>query len=102
MCMDVHHTPTWHPRRPEEGAESSETRATDSCEPSCRCWELNPVPPQEQQILLTAESSLQPNIFVLKYKNNTDKFEQNFNKKFLRKRKCGIYTQCRLFSHKGK
>ena len=33
---------------------------TDNCEPSCRCWELNSGPLQEQAMLLTSEPSLQP------------------------------------------
>jgi hypothetical protein len=28
------------------------------CEPPCGCWELNPGPLQEQQVLLTAETPL--------------------------------------------
>lgn len=36
------------------------TENRDACEPSCRCWELNPDPLQEQQALSpTAEPSLQ-------------------------------------------
>jgi hypothetical protein len=33
---------------------------TDGCEPSCGCWELNSGLQEEQSVLLTAESSLQP------------------------------------------
>lgn len=29
---------------------------TDSCEPLCGCWELNPNPLQEQLVLLTTET----------------------------------------------
>jgi hypothetical protein len=32
---------------------------TDGCEPPCGCWELNSGPLEEQSVLLTAESSLQ-------------------------------------------
>jgi hypothetical protein len=38
----------------------SDLRVTDSCELPCGCWELNQRPPEEQSVLLTAESSLQP------------------------------------------
>ena len=31
----------------------------DGCELPCGCWELNPDPPEEQQVLLTTEPSLQ-------------------------------------------
>jgi hypothetical protein len=30
------------------------------CEPPCRCWEPNPGPLKERQMLLTTEPSLQP------------------------------------------
>jgi hypothetical protein len=33
---------------------------TDGCEPPCGCWELNSGLTEEQSVLLTAESSLQP------------------------------------------
>jgi len=33
---------------------------TDGCEPPCGCWELNSGPLEEQSMLLTTESSLQP------------------------------------------
>jgi hypothetical protein len=32
----------------------------DGCEPPCGCWELNSEPLEEQPVLLTAKSSLQP------------------------------------------
>jgi hypothetical protein len=32
----------------------------DGCEPPCGCWELNPGPLEQQSVLLTAESPLQP------------------------------------------
>ena len=35
---------------------------TDGCEPPCGCWELNLGPLEEQTVLLTTESSLQPQI----------------------------------------
>lgn len=44
--------------RPEEGARSSRTGVKDVCKFSCRCWELNPVPLQDQQVL--SKPSLYP------------------------------------------
>jgi len=38
---------------------------TDGCEPSCGCWELNSGPLEEQSVLLTAESHLQPSKSLL-------------------------------------
>ena len=32
---------------------------TDSCEPPCGCWELNPAPVEEQPVFLIAELFLQ-------------------------------------------
>ena len=32
----------------------------DGCEPLCGCWDLNSGPSEEQSVLLTTESSLQP------------------------------------------
>jgi hypothetical protein len=43
-----------------EGSRSPGTGVTDSCELSCGCWELNPDSLEEQLVLLTTESSLQP------------------------------------------
>ena len=39
---------------------------TDGCEPPCGCWGLNSGPLEEQPVLLTAESSLQPSAMILK------------------------------------
>jgi hypothetical protein len=38
----------------------------DGCEPLCDCWELNSGPLEEQSVLLTSETSLQPS-FLLNY-----------------------------------
>ncbi|MGE9804779.1 hypothetical protein ACQP3L_29790, partial [Escherichia coli] len=38
----------------------SDLGVTDSCELSCGCWELNPSPLEELQVLLTTEPSVQP------------------------------------------
>ena len=35
------------------------------CEPPCPCWELNSGPLEEQALLLTTESSLQPQESIL-------------------------------------
>jgi len=35
-----------------EGAKTPGIEATDSCELSCGCWELNPGPPEKQPVLL--------------------------------------------------
>jgi hypothetical protein len=39
---------------------------TDGCEPPCGCWELNSGALEEQSVLLTAESSLQPSSLIFK------------------------------------
>lgn len=41
------------------------TGVTDGCEPSSRCWELNPSPLKEIQAFLTAELSHQPPVSEL-------------------------------------
>ena len=40
---------------------------TDGCEPPCCCWELNSGPLEEQSVLLTTETSLQPWVQYLIY-----------------------------------
>ena len=42
-----------------EGIIFPGTRVTDSCEPLCGYWDLNPGPLQEQQLLLAVELTLQ-------------------------------------------
>ena len=49
---------TESPCSPEEGAESPGTGVKGGCELTCACWEPNLGPLQEQQMLLTTESSL--------------------------------------------
>jgi hypothetical protein len=51
------HKNTMHLERQKEGCPG--TGVTDSCEPLCGCYKLNPDLPQEQQVLLTTEQSLQ-------------------------------------------
>jgi hypothetical protein len=38
---------------------------TDACEPPCGCWKLNSGPLEEQSVLLTAEPSIQPHLYLL-------------------------------------
>ena len=45
-----------------KGVGSPETGVTDSCELPFKCWELKLSPLEEEAVLLTAESSLQPNL----------------------------------------
>ena len=48
-----------HVRTPHVPVGSTRIEVTDGCEPTCGCWDLNPGPLQEQQVLLTTEPSLQ-------------------------------------------
>ncbi|ERE84501.1 E3 ubiquitin-protein ligase [Cricetulus griseus] len=50
----------WYPRKPEKGIGYFGNGVIDSCELPCGCWESNPGPLQEQQVLLTMGPSLQP------------------------------------------
>jgi hypothetical protein len=54
----------WYLWRSEESIGPPGTDVKDGCELSCECLELNTGPIQEQQVLLTAESSLQPPNFL--------------------------------------
>lgn len=62
--MPVYHLCAWCPRRSEEGAGSSGIGSMDGYTPPCRCWELNPGPPQGQGLLST-KSSFQPLLCIL-------------------------------------
>ena len=68
MCLLTCMRTAWvlSSQRPEEGIRSSGTDITDSYEMPCGCWEPNPGPLQEQQVLLSPEQSLQPPFFNLK------------------------------------
>lgn len=58
--MSVHHLHVWCSQRPEAGVGAPETGV------ACDRWELNPVPPREQPLLVPAEPSLRPpNVLVL-------------------------------------
>ena len=48
-----------------EGVGCPGTGVTNRCELSCRCWELNRGPLEEQPVLLTIEPSLQPQWFEI-------------------------------------
>ena len=58
--MSVQNTHAWCPQMVGEDAESPGTALTDGCELPCGLWESSPGPPQEQPVLLTAESSVSP------------------------------------------
>lgn len=57
---------SWCHQRPEEGIKSLGTRVTNFYELPCGYWEPNLGPLNEQQVLLTAEMSLQLPVTVLK------------------------------------
>ena len=52
-----------------------ELKFSDGCEPTRGCWESNPGPLQEQQVLLAAKPTAQPIVFNLwaVYFNNVHK-----------------------------
>ena len=41
-------------------SDTTEDLITDGCEPPCGYWELNSGPQEEELVLLTAETTLQP------------------------------------------
>lgn len=49
-----------HPWKPDGVIRSPGVEVTGSCEPLCRCWELDLGSLQEQQVLLMAELSFYP------------------------------------------
>jgi hypothetical protein len=57
--MYIYQVHACYPGRSEESARSSGTGVMDIYEPPYRYWEQKPGPLQEQQVLLTTESSLQ-------------------------------------------
>jgi hypothetical protein len=44
----------------EAGRKHQILLGSDGCKPPCECWELNPDPLEEQQLLINTEPSLQP------------------------------------------
>lgn len=67
-CVSVYHLHAWCSKRPEEGIVFPGTEITDSCEQPCGCWQSNPDPPEEQPVLLTADSFFQPYFILLSCK----------------------------------
>ena len=61
ICVSMHHVHSWCLRRQKRVVE---LEVIENCEPPCGCWEPNPGPLEEQAVLLTGESSLQP-LFLL-------------------------------------
>lgn len=61
---DVHHMHVWYLQNSED-VEFSEIGVMDGCESPCGCWELNPGPLQDHQVLSTTEPSLWPLFFFL-------------------------------------
>lgn len=66
-CVSVQHMHVgeclW---RSEEGLRSAGSRVTDGGEPPCGCWEVNPVPVQEQRVLFDPRAtSLDPIVTIL-------------------------------------
>lgn len=59
VCMYVYHIHPWYPQKSEEGIKFPGTGVTVGWEPRCGCWEPNPVPLEEQSVLLFTEPSLQ-------------------------------------------
>lgn len=55
----MYHVCAWWPLRPEEDIRFLGIRDTDSCGTHW-CWDLNPGPPEEQPVVLTAEPPSTP------------------------------------------
>lgn len=53
------------PLSSEESATAPGTGIMDGCELTCRYWEVTPSPQQEQQVTLTDEPPLQPQLSAL-------------------------------------
>jgi len=66
VCVCVHKCVcAWCSSKSEEGIGSLGNGGTDAYEASCRCWESNPDPLEEQPVLLSSEPSLNPCSFLL-------------------------------------
>jgi hypothetical protein len=61
-CLSVNHLHACCQQRLEEGTESPGPRVTGGCELLCGSWDSKLGPLEEQPVLLTTESSLQPHI----------------------------------------
>lgn len=55
VCLYMHYMRSWCSQRLEEDAGSTRVGVTDACELSCRWWEVNPRPLQEQQVLFPVD-----------------------------------------------
>lgn len=60
ICTFMDHTCAWWLWMPQEGIRFPRTVTTGGCEPPRRCWEPNPGPLQEQQVLLMNQSHVSP------------------------------------------
>ena len=60
VCLNLHSLHVWCLQRPEEDTGFHAIKVTGVYEPPCGSWEPDLGPLQEQQVLLTTESSLQP------------------------------------------
>lgn len=56
---------------PEEGLDSPELELTEGCEQPCGGWEFNLGPLQKQQVLISAQPSLQPLVIFLRQSLDT-------------------------------
>lgn len=60
----------WCPQRSEEEVGASGMGVTDDCALTCKCWELNWGPKEEQPVFLIRESHLSiPSFFSIQQKN---------------------------------
>ncbi|EGW02432.1 E3 ubiquitin-protein ligase NEDD4 [Cricetulus griseus] len=65
------------------GQKRAQDLIRDGCEPPCGCWELNSGPLEEQSVLLTSESSLQPPKPEYEWVQVIRLFFHNINEKFI-------------------
>ena len=56
----IHYVHSIQPPCMPAGQKKAPDLITGGCEPPCGCWQLNSGPPKEQSVLLTTESSVQP------------------------------------------
>ena len=56
----MYHECAWYPQTPEDSIRSRGTRVMNGCKPSCRLWDLNLSPLEEQRVPKATEPSLQP------------------------------------------
>lgn len=64
-CIFVHCRYAWRQRNPEEGIRSPWIIVTNGCEIPCGYWKSNMGPLQEELVLLSSESPLQPNKCII-------------------------------------